>query len=79
MTALQLTFPRDGLIALACANGIHMRYEVRRLAHSIWQLTINADGEITHSERSITFANERSAKAYARSDFRRRQIVRAAA
>jgi len=79
MTTLQLTFPRDGLISLACANGIHLRYEVRRLAYSIWELTINVDGEVTHSERRITFSNERDAKAHARADFRRRQIVRSAA
>jgi hypothetical protein len=79
MTTLQLTFPRDGLISLACANGIHLRYEVKRLAAAIWELTITADGEVTHSERAITFASERAAKTHARADFRRRQIVRLAA
>lgn len=77
---LPLTFPRDtykgAFVALACANGINLRYEVRKVMTGEWQLSIDADNRM---ERSWQFGSERKAKAFARDDFRRRQLLTAVA
>lgn len=82
MRHLPLTFPRDTYkgrsISIGCANGIHVRYEVRKVMTGDWQLTIGIAGESLSREASHQFGSERKAKDFARADFRRRQIVRLA-
>lgn len=82
MRHLPLTFPRDTyrgrFIALGCANGVHLRYEVRKVMTGEWQLTIGVEGECLSRETAHQFTSERRAKDHARADFRRRQIVRLA-
>ena len=73
MRYLPLTFPQNGLrVALGCARGQHMRYEIAHEDRGVWCLTIEADG----LRRSRNFTTERSAQKFARDDFRRRQLVR---
>jgi hypothetical protein len=76
-----LTFPSRGKpIALACANGLSLRYEIRKVMTGGWQLIIEADhGSGWEVLRSRQFSSERAARFYARHDFRRRQSVNVAA
>jgi len=70
---LPLEFGRS-FVALACANGVGLRYDVRRLGRGQWELTIEADG----LRRTRAFTTERAAKASARADFSRRQLLKLA-
>ena len=83
MRHLPLTFPREtykgSFVALGCANGVHVRYAVRKVMTGDWQLTIGIEGECLSRETAHQFGSERKAKAFARADFRRRQLLRLAA
>jgi hypothetical protein len=79
---LTLTFPYRGsnkMVALGCANGVSLRYEVRKTMTGSWQLTIWPTERSRSEERAFQFTSERAAKGHARADFRRRQLVRLAA
>ena len=76
MTHLPLTFGRGSLITIGCANGVPLRYEIRHVGCGAWELEIEARGKLYNLGRH---RSERDAKACARADFRRRQIVRLAA
>ena len=76
MNVLQMTFPRDEpCIALGCAEGVMLRYEVRHVSRGAWELTIDADKQ----RRTRSFRNKREAQSFARRDFARRQMLRLAA
>ena len=80
MKHLPLTFPTKGrCVALACANGLSLRYEVQKIMTGEWQLVIDGDYGKWETLRALQFASEREAKTFARDDFRRRQLVRLAA
>lgn len=76
MRALPLTFPatryKGRLIALACAGGVKLRYELTQIARGSWSLTIEANGRPS----SHPFTSQRAAAKFARDDFRRRQLLR---
>jgi hypothetical protein len=76
MNHLPMTFGRGSLIALGRASGVAVRYEVRHVAPGCWDCVADTD-EKRYGSRH--FKSERDAKAWARADFRRRQIVRLAA
>ena len=61
--------------ALGCANGVSLRYVVRRIAHGQWELETTADDLM----RTREFTTERAAKQAARRDFHRRQLLTLAA
>lgn len=81
MRYLLLTFPTrptesGSFVSLACANGVHLCYTVRKTMLGTWQLTIWEMDRPRTEERPYHFPSERKAKDHARADFRRRQIVR---
>lgn len=66
---MQLTFPTGSNVALAGANGVSLRYEVRKQPDGEWHLFIDEDEKQTQAR----FGNVRDAKAYARQHFYNRQ------
>jgi hypothetical protein len=76
MNYLPMTFGRGPPITLGCANGVPVRYEVRHVARGCWDCVADAGAKRYGSPH---FKTERDAKAWARADFRRRQLIRLAA
>jgi hypothetical protein len=71
---LPLTFPMTGAaIAMGNANGYNMRYEINHVGRAKWRCIIEKNGAI-YTVRE--FPRRQAAKAFARADFMRRQLVK---
>lgn len=82
--SLALAWPDHTDAALGCANGRHVIYRVERVQRGCWKVTVEVcrrevgRTRLYEIERVREFTTKRKAKAYARRDFERRQVVKLA-